>query len=294
MFRPWRRNRFTLAPRFLQRVGSCFRQHEGEGDEGGSGGGGGGGDGGNGGGGDGGGSGGGGSGSGGAQTFSQDQVNAFMKKEREKVEQKFKVKTQEQLAEINKLREDKDLTETQRQKLDERATTLSAELMTEKERAAADQKAAEKKFGLELDAAKQDGTAWKERFELQMSQTAILASAGKFGVYNAAQLLALVAPLTHVVPVLDSKGKETGAFTTVVKAMVPSDDEDDKGKLVEKTFIPDEYVEHLKGLKEHQNLFRTTRPGGTGHRPGSGGSGGGEKLTPTEKIAKGLMEAKKT
>jgi len=216
-----------------------------------------------------------------------------MKKEREKVEQKFKVKTQEQLAEINKLREDKDLTETQRQKLDERATTLSAELMTEKERAAADQKAAEKKFGLELDAAKQDGTAWRERFELQMSQTAILAAAAKHGVYNATQLLALVSPVSHVVPVVDGKGKETGAFTTVVKSMVKSDDEDDKGKLVEKTFTPDEYVEHLKGQKEHQNLFVTNRPGGTGHRPGSGGSGGGEKLTPTEKISRGLKDVRK-
>ena len=215
-----------------------------------------------------------------------------MKKERAKIEEKFKVKTQEQLVEINKLREDKDLTESQRQKLDERATTLSAELMTEKERAAADQKAAERKFGQELDAAKQDGTEWKERFEVQMSQTAILASAGKFGVYNAEQLLALVTPHVHVVPVLDSKGKDTGTFTTVVKAMVKSDDEDDKGKLVEKTFTPDEYVEHMKGLKEHHNLFVTTRPGGTGHRPGSGAGGGSEKLTATEKIAKGLGEAK--
>ncbi len=291
MFRPWRRNRFTLAPRFLQRVGRCFRQHEGEGDDDGSGGGGGGG--GSGGEGDGGGSGGGGSGSGGAQTFSQEQVNAFMKKERAKIEEKFKVKTQEQLVEINKLREDKDLTESQRQKLDERATTLSAELMTEKERAAAETKAAEKKFGQELDAAKQDGTEWRERFELQMSQTAILASAGKFGVCNAEQVLALVTPHVHVVPVLDGKGKDTGTFTTVVKAMVKSDDEDDKGKLVEKTFTSDEYVEHLKGQKEHHNLFVTTRPGGTGHRPGSGGSGGGEKLTPTEKISRGLSEAKK-
>ncbi len=295
VFRPWRRNRFTLGSRFLQRVGRAFRQHEGEGDPppGGGGGGGDGGAGGSGGGGAGDGSGGGGSGGGGSQGFTQEQVNAFMKKEREKIEAKFVVKTREQLEEINKLREDKDLTESQRNKLDERATSLSAELMTEKERAAAETKAAEKKFGQELDAAKQNGTEWKERFELQMSQTAILASAGKFGVYNAEQLLALVTPHVHVVPVLDSKGKDTGAFTTVVKATVKSDDEDDKGKLVEKTFTPDEYVEHLKGLKEHQNLFVTTRPGGTGHRPGSGGSGGGEKLTPTQKIAKGLSEAQK-
>lgn len=295
MFRPWRRDRFTLGSRFLQRVGRCFRQHEGEGDPppGGSGGGGGGGAGGEGGGGEGGGSGGGGSGSGGAQTFSQEQVNAFMKKEREKIEAKFQVKTREQLAEIQKMREDKDLTETQRNKLDERATALSAELMTEKERAAAETKAAEKKFTQELDAAKQDGTAWKERFEVQMSQTAILASAGKFGVYNAEQLLALVTPHVHVVPVLDAKGKDTGTFTTVVKATVKSDDEDDKGKLVEKTFTPDEYVEYLKGQKEHQNLFVTKRPGGTGHRPGSGAGGGGEKLSPTEKIARGLGDVKK-
>lgn len=288
VFRPWRSaRRFTLGSRFLQRVGRCFRQHEGEGDGGGDGGGGGGG-GGDGGSGDGGDKGSAGSGGGGSQGFTQEQVNAMMAKERKKIEEKFAVKTREQLAEIQKMREDKDLTEKQRKTLDERATALSAELMTEKERAEAEKKAAEKKFGQELEAAKQDGTAWKERFELEMSNTAILASAAKFGVYNATQLLALMSPISHVVPVIDDKGKETGAFTTVVKTMVKSDDEDDKGKLVEKTFTPDEYVEHLKGQKEHQNLFVTNRPGGTGHRPGSGGSGGGEKLTPTQKISEGL------
>lgn len=283
VFRPWRATRrFTLNSRFLQRVGRCFRQHEGDGDGGGDGGGGGGGNG------DGDDKGKGGSGGGGDQKFTQEQVNSMMKKEREKIEQKFTVKTKEQLAEINKLREDKDLSEAQRQKLDECATALSAELMTEKERAEAEKKAAEKKFGQELEAARQDGAAWKNRFELEMSQTAILSSAAKHGVYNATQLLALVSPHAHVVPVTDDKGKETGKFTTIVKAMVKSDDEEDKGKLVEKTFTPDEYVEWLKGQKEHQNLFVTNRPGGTGHRPGSGGSGGGEKLTPTQKIAAGL------
>lgn len=289
MFRPWRRNRFTLAPRFLQRVGRCFRQHEGEGDP--SGGGGGGGDGGGGDGGSGGGGGGGdggGSGGGGDQKFSQEQVNSMMKKEREKLEKGYRTKTQEHLVEINTLREDKDLTESQRKKFDERATTLQTELMTTQERAEAEKKAAEKKFGQELDASKLEGDAWKGRFETQMSRTAILASAGKFGVYNAEQLLGLVSPLSHVVPVLDEKGKDTGRFTTVVKAMVKSDDEDDKGKLVEKTMTPDEYLEHMKGLKEHQNLFVANRPGGTGHRPGSGAGGGGEKLSPTQKIAEGL------
>ena len=205
-----------LKPGFcrLDRMGRRFRQMEGDGDGGGGdgggsgggdGGGSGGGDGGAGGG-DGGGGSGGGSGGGGSKTFTQDQLNSVVKREREKLENGFKTKTQEHLDEINKLREDQNLTEQQRSQLDARATQLSTDLMTEKERAEADKRAAEKKFGQELEESQKETAAWKGSFEKQMTNTAILASAGSHGAHNASQLLGLVSPLTQVVAVTDDKG----------------------------------------------------------------------------------------
>ena len=276
MFRPMRRNRWNALPMSIRQMQRRFRQMEGDGDGGGDGGSGGGGDG----------SGGGGSGGGGDQNFTQEQVNSMMKKEREKIEVKFKAQTQKQLEEINKLRQDKDLTESQRKKLDDRASTLSAELMTEKERAEADKKAAETKHAAELETATEQGTKWQGLYETQMKETDILVAADKHGAYNVTQLLALVAPLTHVVPVKDDKGEETGKFVTVVKTAMKDKD----GKFVEKTTTPDEYIDYLKGQKEFQNLFVSQRPGGTGHRPGSGSGGAGSELTPTQKIAKGLQD----
>lgn len=284
MFRPWRRSRFTLGPLLIQRMGLRFRQKEDDGG-GGDGSGGGGGGGGDGSGGDG---EGGGSGGGGDQNFTQEQVNSMMKKERAKIESKFKEQTQKQLSEINKLRESKDLTEAQRKKLDDRADTLQAELMTEKERAEADKKAAETKHGKELKVAQGESVAWQGRYENQMKETDILAAASKHAAYNAVQLLGLVAPLTHVVSVKTDKGEETGKFTTVVKTAVKNEDD----AFVEKSLTVDEYVDYLKGQKEFQNLFVSQRAGGTGHRKGTGSGGGSEDLSPTEKIERGLREQK--
>lgn len=290
-----RMGRLTPGSRRLDRMGRRFRQYdtpEGGGDGGGGGEGGGSGGGGGGAGGDGGGAGGsgGGAGGGGSQQFSQDQVNSILKKEREKLEKGFRTKTQEQLVEINTLREDKDLTEAQRKKLDDRATTLQTELMSTQERAEAEKRAAEKKFGVELEASQKETVLWRGNFESEVATTAILLSAGKFGAHNPGQLLSLVAPLSQVIAVLDDKGRETGKYTTVVKTAVQ--DEDDETRMVEKTMAVDEYLEYLKGQKEHQNLFDSKRPGGTGHRPGSAAGGGGENLTPTEKIARGLRESR--
>ena len=226
-----RMGRLTPGSRRLDRMGRRFRQYdtpEGGGDGGGGGEGGGSGGGGGGAGGDGGGAGGsgGGAGGGGSQQFSQDQVNSILKKEREKLEKGFRTKTQEQLVEINTLREDKDLTEAQRKKLDDRATTLQTELMSTQERAEAEKRAAEKKFGVELEASQKETVLWRGNFESEVATTAILLSAGKFGAHNPGQLLSLVAPLSQVIAVLDDKGRETGKYTTVVKTAVQDEDDE--------------------------------------------------------------------
>lgn len=267
-----------------------FRSLEGDGgDDDGSGGGGGSGGGSGGGGGDeppgGGGNAGGGSGGGGRiKTFTQEEVNSIVAKEKNA----FRTKLQEQLDRVNTLAEEKNLSEQARSALAEQKTELEASLMTAQQKAEAEKKAAETKFQGELDKAQQDSKAWRSRFEVQMKDTAILAAAGKHAAYNPTQLLGLVSPLTTVEEIKDSDGNATGKFGTVVKTAIMEKGKDGKEALTEKALSVDDYVGYLKGRKEYQNLFLSSRPGGTGHKQGSGGGKAGEGMDGVSKISAGL------
>lgn len=261
-----------------------FRCHEGDGGDGDGAGGGGGTAGG---GGDGAGAGGDGSGGGAGKTFTQEDVNTIVKREKEKQAAKHREALKAQLDEVNQLKDAKELTEAQRKKLEERAASLEADLMTKEEKAAAEKSRSDKehKAAMEAVAAERDG--WKGRYEKERKDTAIMAAASKHKAYNPSQLLALVNPLTLLVQRLDEKTKEPipGVFDTVVKTAIEED-----GKFIEKTMSVDAYVERLKGLNEFANLFVSDRPGGTGYRPGTGGSKGKSDLTPKEKISQGLKD----
>jgi hypothetical protein len=282
--------------RRVRRAQSGFRFRFAEDAGGGDGGGGAGGGGGDGGGGDGGGAGGGGGDGGGSgggagggkTTFTQDEVNTIVKREKDKQAAKHREALQAQLAEVNELKEAKDLTDAQRKKFEERAAQLEADLMTKEEKAAADKAKADKEHKTALDAVSTERDGWKSRYEKERKDTAIMAAASKHKAYNPSQLLALVSPLTHVVQRVDEKTKEPipGVFDTVVKTAIEED-----GKLVEKELTVDKYVEHLKGREEFANLFVSERPGGTGYRPGTGDGGKAKSgMSPKEKISQGLKE----
>lgn len=266
-----------------------FRHHEDAGGDGGAGGGGGGDGGGDGGDGSGGGGDGGASGGGGGagKTFDQTQVNAIVKREKEKLEGKFKEQIQKQLDEVNELKKSKDLTEKQRKTLDERAATLQAELLTEREKAEAEKRRADEKHKTELDGLSTERDTWKARYETRERESAILGAASKHDAYSASQLVALVSPLVEVSPELDDKGNPTDKFNTSITAKVKDGEE-----LVEKKFSVDGYIEHMKGQEEYANLFIVKRPGGTGHRQGGVEVGGKNmaNMSSTDKIAAGLKD----
>jgi len=222
-----------------------------------------------------------------SKTFDQSQVNAIVKREKEKMEAKYKEQIQKQLDDVNKLKNDKDLTEKQRAALDDRAKTLQAELLTEREKAEAEKRRADEKHKVELDGLSQERDTWKSRYETREKESAILAAASKHDAYSASQLVALVSPLIKVSPALDDKGNPTDSFETSITAKVKDGEE-----LVEKKFTVDGYIEHMKGQDEFANLFIVKRPGGTGHRQGGVEVGGKNmaNMSSTDKIAAGLKD----
>lgn len=218
-------------------------------------------------------------------SFSQDQVNAILKREKDKQEAKYKDQIRMQIAEVTKMKDEKDLTEAQRAKLDERAKTLQAELLTEREKADAEKRRADEKHKTELDGVSVDRDTWRGRYETQTRTNAILEAASKHEAYMGSQLVGLIKDLVDVAPEVDGAGNPTEKFETSITAKVKDGEE-----LVEKKFTVDGYVEHMKGLDEFANLFIVTRPGGTGHRQGGVEVGGKStaNMTSTEKIAAGL------
>jgi hypothetical protein len=289
-----RQHGWTAGPDFMRSLcqGRRFRRMEDAGGGAGDGSGGGGAGGGSGGPGDGGSGDGGAGGGASSKTFDQEAVNRIVKKERERLEESFKAKLQEQLDRVNKLSEAKDLTEQQRSSLAEQKLALETDLMTEREKADADKKRADAAHKKELEALQGDQKKWRGLYESQMKETVIFAAAAQHDAYNPTQLLGLVAPLTVVEEVKNNKGEGTGRYETVVKTSVLEKGDDGKEHLVEKTLAVPSYVEYLKGRKEYQNLFVANRPGGTGHRQGTGGTGGkgGQGMDSISKISGGLSQ----
>jgi hypothetical protein len=227
-----------------------------------------------------------------SKTFNQDQVNAIMKREREKQEAKYKEQIQKQIAEVNKMKDEKDLTEAQRAKLDERAKALNAELLTEREKADAEKRRADEKHKTELEGVAAERDTWQSRYENQQRETAILSGASKHNAYHAPQLIGLISGLIDVAQAKDAKGNPINKFETSITAKVKEGEE-----LVEKTMSVEDYIGWMKGQDEYANLFNITRPGGTGHRQGGGPDVGGKStsnLSPTEKIAAGLGKGQAT
>ena len=178
------------------------------GGDGGDGSGGGGGSGGGDGGGSDGGAGGSGGGAGGSKTFSQEEVNTIVKREKDKQGAKHREALQAQLDEVNKMKDARDLAEAQRKKFEDRAASLESDLMTKEEKATADKAKADKEHKTALDAVNTERDGWKTRYEKERTDVAILAAASKHKAYNPSQLLALVSPLTHVVQRVNEKTKE--------------------------------------------------------------------------------------
>lgn len=268
-----------------------FRQHFGEDAGSGDGGSGGGGDGGGagGGGGTGGGAGGGDGGAGGGagggspKTFTQDDVNSIVKKEREA----YQAKQRETLKQLEDLRGEKNTSDEQAKKLDTQIATMRTELMSEKEKAEAEKNRIAEEHKRALDAASGDRDAWQTRYESSQVLGDLLAAASKHKAYNSQQVVAVLQQGASLVEVKDAEGKPTGEFKVEVKAKVKEGE-----AFVEKVVTADEAVAGLKAQKEFANLFLAERQGGTGYRPGtgSGDDGGGDDMSPTEKIKAGLAK----
>lgn len=220
--------------------------------------------------------------------FSQKQVNAMLKKERQSNE-KTNAGTLKQLRELEKA---KGLSDEQRTELASKIHEMEQSNMTASEKAIADRKALEDRSATEIAAANTRADTNWGLFEDSTKRTAIVNAASKHGAFSTEQIEAVVLPRVKLVPIYGGEeNKEIQGYRTVVPGVEVKDEA--TGQVKEEDVSVEAFVEMMKGNPAHENLFLAKGKGGSGFRPGSGASGGAgdtSKMSSREKINQGLRD----
>lgn len=193
-----------------------------------------------------------------AKTFTQDEVNALLAKERRAAQTKI----QDQLKALEAIKQD-GLTPEAKIALEQQIETLRTQSQTEAElakqslaKAQRDWKKREAELTAELDRAVQ----LHEKLQVD---TVLSSAMGLHGVSPAAApiLSAFISQRLQKVPVMDEAGKATGQFRHMVNLEVPDGDD---GKLKVLQLPPDKAVAHLRENETFAGLFISNAKPGIG------------------------------
>lgn len=190
------------------------------------------------------------------ESFSQDQVNAFLAEERRKSQDKMK----RALEEVELLKSKSSLTEQERKEMEGRIETLSNELLTKEELSKKEKETITKKLEVEKQTAIQERDTWQKRFVDSNISTALTQAAVEGKAYNPEQIIALLKPQTRMVEELSEDGKPTGNLIPKVKL----NDIGKDGKQVVLELSPKEAVKRLRESEASVNLFNDDGNGGLG------------------------------
>ncbi len=198
------------------------------------------------------------------KTFTQEEVNEFLAKDKRKHQDKLK----KAMDEVESLRKKSNLTSEEKADLDKRMEQLGNELLTEKEKAKKDRDKLSKQAKEREEELLGETDKWKNLYTDSTIRTAIISAAVGEDAFTPEQIVAILRSTTQIVEVLDSEGKPTGQY----KPQTKIEDKKDDGTSQTLTVDVLEAVKKLKETPEYFNLFKGKGSGGTG---GSGGQGGG-------------------
>lgn len=199
-------------------------------------------------------------------TFTQDQVNSFLAKEKKAWEQKNKAT----IDELNRLKNEAG-TSTQRvAELEGMISSLEAQFLSKEELAKKEQEKEKQKQKELFDNTVKEKETWQKSYNDLLVENAIRTASTKYDVFSADQMLIQLGGKSKVVPVL-AEGKPTGKYQVVVTI------EGDEGKVLEVS--ADEAIKYMKGKPEQfGNLFKANVNGGVGGTNSGGGAAGGIDL----------------
>lgn len=214
----------------------------------------------------------------------QAQLNAVLKREKEKY-RKDREKLTKQLEE---LQGNVRLTAEQKEALESQIEELRTQTMTADERARHKETKLQKDFEAKLTAASDSSKQWESRYhDLRIGYEITQASSAHEVLPNSVPFVeAVLRNRTKLVPNVTEDGQPDGTFTAKVKF----DDVDAKGKPIVLDLTVEETVKRMKELPDkYGNLFKGANNGGLG-----GGTGApGKKANPAKMSTEEYLAARR-
>jgi len=201
-----------------------------------------------------------------SKTFTQDEVNRVLAKERREHQQK----TQRAIDELQALKTKVNITTQERADLESRIEELQGSISTKEELARQALAKESKKHTAELENLKTELGSWKGRYTESTISRALTDAAVEHKAIVPLQIAAILRPSTRLVEAVDAEGKPTGTYEAKVKL----DDVDGDGKPVTLDLSVSDAVKRMREMELHQNLFQGDGTGGLGSQNrGKGKSG---------------------
>lgn len=194
-----------------------------------------------------------------SKTFTQDEVNALLAKEKRAAQQKI----QEQLKTLETIQRD-GLSPESKQALEQQIEALRAQSQTEVELAKQKLTKQQKAWEEERTKLKAERDAARNRHEQLEIDTILMTAMGMHGVRPTATPIVKPYLLQRLKanPVLDSDGKPTDQVQRIIQLEVPDDEDPSKIKVLQ--LPPDKAVAHLRDLPDFSGLFASAATSGTG------------------------------
>ena len=191
------------------------------------------------------------------KTFTKDEVEAIVRRERTKFEQK----TKKAITELETLKQSKSLTEQEQSKLSEQINTLQNQLLTKEELAKKEKAGIKSDYEAKIADLESERDDWKVRFTKAEISRSISDAATSKKAFRSEDIHALLRPHTELETELNESGEETGRL--IPKVNYESKDKD--GKTVFLKLTPQEAVNQMyDDVDQFGHLFAPTSAAGLG------------------------------
>lgn len=211
------------------------------------------------------GAGGAGAGDGGAKkTFTQEEVNELLAKNKRTLQAKLSAaeKAHQQLL------ENKHLTEDERTRLETSLEELRSASRTKEQQLIHEKKQLEERLSNQLKEAQEKVTKTWQMYENSTIERALVDAAIANEAYNPDQVATLLRRSAKLVEKKDEQGKSLGSYEVMVEL---ADQHAETGEPLITTRTPDAAVKRMKELKQNLNLFKSGVVSGLGSHSATGG-----------------------
>lgn len=209
----------------------------------------------------------------GKTTFTQDDVNKILAKDRRKHQDqlaKQQAETQKQIQLLEKIQQSKNLTEKDKTALEEQIEGLRNTLLTEKELAQKERAKIENQHKTAVAELTSERDNWQRRFQALTINHAIISEATKAEAFDPEAIIAILGPRTQLSERIDPEtGKGSGTFEPVVKF----DDVDKDQKPITLDLTVEQAIKRMTEIPKNGYLFKSTAAKGLGASGSAGKSG---------------------